>query len=285
MKKQNSFNHFVITRFNLKNFQFGIDNTEDWINWTRERVNLFREYCLPSFLNQTNKNFTWLIYFDSQTPKEFQYLFDELNNISFIQPYFVDGEEHFMERYLNDIKSLSLQKDWIITTRCDNDDCLEKDAIKTIQNNFTPKDEFIISLASGYTFNIQDYTLSHYYYPMSPFISIIESNPKIKLKGIFYKGHTKWEGLIFKIITEIFNKNDSSVFVLTKPFWLQVVHGNNVMNSHRRGLPILKSKLLNNFGIDIKTKGQSIFNILSYREYYYWKRYVKSIIIRLVKKI
>ena len=189
-----------------------------------------------------------------------------------------------MKNYLEDIRELSTNTDWIITTRCDNDDCLEKDAINTIQDYYIPKDKFLISLASGYTLNINDNTLSHYYYPMSPFISLIESNDKKELKGIFYKEHTKWETLKLKIFTEMLKKNKMAIFALQKPFWIQIIHEDNVSNSYKRGLPVIKEKDLSDFGIGIITKGQSILNIPSYYNYVLWKRYFKSLIVRFISK-
>ena len=282
MREKSNFQHFVITRFNLKKFEFGIDNTKDWISWTKKRIILFKEYCLPSFINQTNKNFIWLIYFDSQTPIEFNDLFTELDKVNFIKYFFVDGEKDFLSKYLIDIKSLCLNKKWIITTRCDNDDCLDKDAINTIQKYFQPKNEFLISLASGYTLNINDFTLSKYYYPKSPFLSLVESNSDQKLKGIFYKRHTEWKNLNFKISTEVLKRNVFSSFVFEKPLWLQIIHGNNIANGHRRGVPVLNSISLKDFGLQIKTNKQSIFKIFEYREYYFWKRYIKSLIVRKI---
>lgn len=283
MKKNNKFNHFVITQFNLSKFPYGNGNSKNWIQWTRDRIILFRNYCLPSLLNQTNKNFTWLIYFDSETPKEFDYFLDELRTINFVKVYLANGFEHFTIRYLDDINNLASKDEWIISTRCDNDDCLEKNAINTIQNYFIPKDEFLISLASGYTLNTQDHTLSHYYYPMSPFISLIESNFKKTLKGIYFKEHTKWDNLRLKIVAELLNKNNTSRFILHKPLWIQIVHGNNVSNSHCRGLPVIRPKDLTNFGISLTSVGQSIFKIPSYFNYFVWKIYFKSFIIRFLK--
>ena len=159
------FKHFVITQFNLKKFPLAKDTVEDWKDWTRERITLFKAYCLPSFLNQTNKNFTWLIYFDKETPPEFQYLIDELEQVNFAQIRFADGFDNFMLNYREDMRALAASTRWMIETRCDNDDSLEKDAIQTIQRNFKASDGFMISLASGYTLNTEDNTLSHYYYP------------------------------------------------------------------------------------------------------------------------
>ncbi len=279
------FKHFIITQFNLRKFPYGVKAETDWENWTQERIKLFNTYCLPSFLNQSNKNFTWLIYFDSKTPQKFNHLFKELNDISFVQLCFADSYNHFMVKYIEDIKKLSSNTEWIITTRCDNDDALQKDAVSTIQDNFIQKDEFLISLASGFTLDVVDNTLSHYYYPMSPFISLIESTKKTVLKGIFYKEHTRWDELRLGITTELLKKNKKSVFVLEKPYWIQVIHSKNLSNNFKRGLPVIKAKdLSSDFGINIQTKRQSIFKITDYYHYVLWKRYFKSSIVRLFVK-
>ncbi len=279
------FKHFIITQFNLRKFPYGNITETEWINWTQDRIKLFKTYCLPSFLNQSNKNFTWLIYFDTKTPQKFNYLHEELNNISFVKLLFADGYHQFMEKYIGDIKKLSDNTEWIITSRCDNDDTLHKDAVNAIQNNFIQKDEFLISLASGYTLNIIDNTLSHYYYPMSPFISLVESTKKELLKGIFYKEHTRWDELRLKISTELLKKNKRSVFVLEKPYWIQIIHSKNQSNNFKRGLPVVKTKdLSRDFGINIQTKKQSIFKVTDYYHYVYWKRYFKSSIVRLFAK-
>jgi hypothetical protein len=278
------FKHFIITQFNLRKFPLaGINCKSSWEEWTHTRINLFKTYCLPSFLNQSNKNFTWLIYFDSETPSEFNYLIDELSNTDFIKPCFANGFEHFMTKYLEDIREFSTGSEWIITSRCDNDDCLEKNAVDTIQKHFHQSDEYLISLASGYTLNINDNTLSHYYYPMSPFISLIETTNKKDLKGIFYKGHTKWEELKLKLTVELLKKNKESVFILDKPYWIQIIHGENVSNSYKRGFPIICSKNLKDYGIKLTTKGQSIFKALGYFNYVLWKRYFKASIVQFVR--
>ena len=64
-----SYNHFIITRFNLKfpdvtggknTSVIGVPANE----WLANRTDLFMKYCLPSVLNQTSVNFKWLLYFD-----------------------------------------------------------------------------------------------------------------------------------------------------------------------------------------------------------------------------
>jgi hypothetical protein len=145
---------------------------------------------------------------------------------------------------------------------------------------------FLISLASGYILNIKDRTLSHYYYPMSPFITLIEANNN-DIKGVFEKGHTKWDDLhlyIFKEIwLEYFNKKArKSRFILTRSLWVQIYHGENVSNNFYRGLPVVRNKDLKDFSIKYTTNGLPLSIIGKYFNYVVWKRYLKSIIIKFI---
>lgn len=279
-----NFKHFLITQFNLLQFPLGteIKKGAEWIQWTRERIELFRNYCLPSLDNQTNKNFTWLIYFDEQTPDEFSWIIDELKSRSYVKVRFSKGNDGFMNDHISDIKLLSEGTEWIISSRIDNDDVFHKEAIKVIQEAFHLTDEFMISLTSGYTLNLQTLQMGHYYYPECPFISIIEKREKEELKSIFYKSHTHWDQLKLRIFDELLKKNRKTTFIIEQPYWIQLVHGKNVSNSEKRGFPVIKRKDLSAFSLAIKNHKQSIWSILSFYSYPRWKRYLKASIIKLL---
>jgi hypothetical protein len=283
-----NYSHFIITQFNLRNFPLSNNNDFDnWLRWTRNRILLFKEYCLPSIINQSCKEFTWLIYFDNDTPQEFNGFLNELKSFSFISICYCKGIEDFKKNYINEVKARTGGSvEWIITTRIDNDDCIHKDAIKAIQGCFVEKHKYLISLASGYVLNISDRTLSHYFYPMSPFISLIEIADN-NIKGVFEKGHTEWNSLrlfIFKEIwLEYFNKRGRrSRFLLKKPLWIQTFHGENVSNSFYRGFPILRRKALTDFSISYSTNKLSIIQIKKYFNYVRWKRYLKGLIVKVI---
>jgi len=283
-----NYSHFIITQFNLRNFPKSNNNDyENWLIWTRDRIKLFKEYCLPSILNQSCKAFNWLLFFDTDTPEEFNEFLNELSSYSFINICHCKGIEDFNANYIQEVKKRGeISIKWIITTRIDNDDCLNRDAIKIIQNNFVERHKFLISLASGYILNTDDRTLSHYYYPMSPFLSLIEAYDN-KIKGVFERGHTKWDSLrlfIFKEIwLEYFNKKArNSRFILKTPMWIQIVHDKNVSNSFYRGLPVLKQKDLKDFSINFSTNKLSYKIIRKYFNYVIWKRYMKSLIIKVI---
>lgn len=285
------FSHFIITQFNLRNFPLSdISNYESWIHWTRNRIELFNEYCLPSVINQSSKSFIWLLYFDTETPEEFNEFLNMLRVFPFINICYCKGIEDFNANYIREVKKRAGRfVKWIVTSRIDNDDCLHKDAIKTIQESFVKKHKFLISLASGYILNISDKKLSHYFYPMSPFISLIESSENVT-GGVFERGHTKWDSLRLFIYREIWleyfkKKSRESRFILKQPMWIQTVHGGNVSNNFYRGLPVIKERNLSDFAIKYKNNKQSIIIICKYYNYVIWKRYLKCLIIKyLIRK-
>lgn len=281
------FQHFIVTQFNLRNFPKA-ENSEyhKWVDWTRERVKLFEEYCLPSVLNQSEQNFTWILYFDNETPEEFSGFLKKMNSYPNIVIHYCNGASGFQNDYMSPILSrMSSCSDWVVTSRMDNDDCVHKDMVRGIQNNIQFKHKFMVSLASGYALNEQTKKLAHYYYPMSPFLTIVEQSDKAQ--GVFEKGHTQWPklrlGILRELETEWLSRKSRTVrFVLRKPMWVQVIHQTNVSNSFHRGLPVLNEKELSDFGLNFKSKASQMNEIPKYADYVLWKRYFKCMIIKIV---
>ena len=282
------FAHFIITQFNLRNFPLSDGaGYEKWIQWTRNRIDLFRKFCLPSMINQTCKDFTWLLFFDSETPPEFDGFIENQKSYKFIEICRSDGINDFYAGYFDEIKKrLPENAGWIITTRIDNDDVLHRDAVKTIQLNFEEKHKYLISLASGYILNTADNRMSHYFYPMSPFISLIE-NTGNSPSGVFEKGHTKWDELRLFVFREIWHEffrpgKRKSRFILKRPMWIQIVHGENVSNSFIRGLPVLREIDPGDFSLSFRNKKQTLRTLPSFFNYVMWKRYFKCLIVKTI---
>lgn len=289
-QKKKRYDHFLLTQFNLKNFPKGkLDDEKSWINWTRDRIGIFKRYCLPSVLRQTTKSFTWILYFDEDTPQEFTPFLNELREIPFVKLAFCKGMDDFQENHMQAVRQLA-NKDmpYLLTSRMDNDDALHQDAIRTIQGHFRAKPGYLISLSSGYVLNPDDMILSHYFYPMSPFISLVEKNND-RIKGIFQKGHTRWNELRLFALKEIWHEyftpgKRKAYFEVDRPLWMQVVHGDNVSNSFYRGFPVLKETDLHDFGITEKSRPGPIESLPKYYHYVFWKRYLKSSIVKLAKR-
>src|ERR1035437_616149 len=112
------YSHFIITQFNLRNFPLSNNyDYESWVEWTRKRIVLFKEYCLPSIINQSCKAFKWLLYFDTDTPEEFNEFLNELSSFPFIKVCYCKGIEDFNVNYLDEVKKrIGKSVKWIITT-------------------------------------------------------------------------------------------------------------------------------------------------------------------------
>jgi len=282
------FEHFIITQFNLLQFpKSSVSDSDSWILWTRKRFAIFRTYCLPSILHQTTKNFKWLIYFDVATPHEFDDQISELQQYDFIDICYADKYNDFNFKYMKDVRQkASSDTQWIVTSRLDNDDCLHCCAMERIQESFVPKDKFMISLAFGYVLDMESRNLSKYYYPMSPFISLVEKNTD-SIWGIYHKSHASWDLRLY-IFKELYNRyfikkeKRNVCFILDEVLWIQLYHKENVSNSFYRGFPVLRSKDLNVFGIDIISAAASFWKIPGYFSYLWWKRYCKALIIRIL---
>ncbi|WP_082506916.1 glycosyltransferase [Arthrobacter sp. Leaf337] len=205
------FDHFLLTRFNTR---LDARASEAWL---RHRIGYFESLCRYSVINQTNKNFRWLIYFDADRDEWFQ---DEVDRLAagVFEPVWVDGP-------LSPEKAAAavqerVSADWVITTRVDNDDALARDFIDAVQAQFGKEDHQFINFQSG----LQMSDEGEVYYrsdPSGPFISLIERRTAKPLRGVYVGRHDK--------IAEFGPIRQ----VVTHPMWLQMVHGLNIGNALR----------------------------------------------------
>lgn len=238
------FQHFLITRFNLRVDTWNETKSGNKVltkEWLTERFQLFETYCLPSVLNQVNKNFTWLIFFDIETPYEYKLKIHDLFKAhKFIKYYFIGGNDALVSSSVQEIKN-TLEKSepvsFIITTRMDNDDMLNKYFIETIQRLFRPIPQTIIDLKRGFQLTAKNKktVVRNYFAHANHFISLIELTSDFNT--IFCKKHGDW-GSHPRIIAET-----------ELPLWVEVIHKNNKGNESKNdGLKLYKINI-NEFGL------------------------------------
>lgn len=247
------FKHILITRFNLSS------RNKEWTNsysdikaeWMEHRWDLFTQYCLPSILNQSTKDFIWFIYFDKTTSNSFREKIEELQKKhSFIHPIFRESYEDFMENLSLDISAVGDEKTThFISSRIDNDDCFHRDAIKTIQGQFSGQNYHLVNLAKGLCLQITpSFSASTYCYYSGPFISLIEKMPsRGTLKTVMEKDHHDY--FYQKDITQL----ESTTY------WIQIIHKYNIANQ-LRGRPIKLDLRKGEFGFECQ--GTSSFSYL-----------------------
>ncbi|MEO2064647.1 MAG: glycosyltransferase [Christiangramia sp.] len=240
------FDHFLITRFNLKKKDWLEDKNrqnvldEDWLN---HRIDLFSSYCLPSVLGQKEKEFKWLIFFERDSPTPVNNLIKKLNSYPFIEPIFLSGYEEFQSDLPSIVQSrLNCDSEYVVTTRLDNDDALHKDFIKYLHDSFELKNNFLIDFPSGLFLELEGMIkLGHTFSPYNQFISLVESLEDHEIITVFGKEHDKW-GEDYEIKSVKLNYA-----------WLQITHSRNKINFFKgRMVPSTK---LNGFNLKNKPVG------------------------------
>lgn len=300
-----NFQHFILTRFNIpfireSNIDFLFDD-----KYLSERFSIFLKYCYPSIVNQSNQNFLWLVFFDDRTPQKYKkineglaikyprykpiyinfsdllfdkninnYYFNILNksiyNLSYSETITKVLLPNYITKYIG--KYLSVDTEYIITTRIDNDDAFHKDMIKNVQNVYIDKQqEKIISFDIGLQYVNATYILQTYLYPNNHFLSYIEKK-STHLHTILY-----WDHFFIEKYKKVYH-------IKTIPLWLEIVHRTNVKNSlviSRNNKLIFTNSNLSSFGIDIKWSFcQTFFDII-----FKPKVYIYLLIIKIVKRI
>nr|WP_321245838.1 glycosyltransferase [uncultured Psychroserpens sp.] len=240
--------HYLITRFNLKNENWHNPDSDNHVlsnTWLDERFSIFETYCLPSIKNQTNTNFKWLVCFDIDTPELYNQKIENLKTqLPIFQPLFIDGFKNLEKDISNFVKADS-KKDFIITTRLDNDDIVHENFIQTIQNLYRPEIS-VININLGYQLIMlknKNYQLRLVKKEFNPFMSVISE--KKNFESVLSKEHHYWRSHKNQII----NKSER--------LWIQFVHGSNVLNDINKASKKTTNFKMEDFGLkNIKINDQ-----------------------------
>ncbi len=236
--------HYLITRFNLRREGWNeardgsLVLTEEWL---RNRFVLFEKFCLTALQNQTNQNFTWLVYFDTNTPSEYKQKTSEYSlHFPNFKPVFINGMPEFLSSIQNEIKKNTLP--FTITTRIDNDDCVSKNFINEIQQNFEEQDFLVLDFPDGFTLQINpEIKIGKRKQLFNPFISIVEKNESAK--SVWSREtHSSWK------------KEKNIKRINNKRIWMSIIHFENKKNSYEGYGKVDLKKLFNEFVLDEDTR-------------------------------
>jgi N-acetylglucosaminyl-diphospho-decaprenol L-rhamnosyltransferase len=207
--------HVLLTRFNLPS-----RGPESLVRarpgWLATRADLFDRYCVPSVLAQRNKNFSWIIYFDPNSPAWLRERISRYEAAGVFRPVFRGSVNH--EELLADIRQgIHRERSTLITTNLDNDDGLAVDFIERVQGVRTAHHRAAIYLQNGLVGSSQGVYLRRD--RRNAFCSVRENwtDPATCWAD--------WHNLLGDSMPVIEVGGD--------PAWLQVVHGSNVSNRIR----------------------------------------------------
>lgn len=217
--------HVLMTRFNLATpgREAAIRNRPDWL---ATRFRLFEDFCLPSVAEQTTGAFTWIIYFDKDTPAEFKARVAELQRQVRFHAYYTglfpaSGWPQSLAEVLG--AKLGALPPVVLTSRLDNDDALARDYMErtaAAAMGQVPVPRVGIVITNGYIRSATSaYRISH---PANAFASWLErvDQPDGPLTAM---GISHIDAADFGPLVQVPGPGG----------WLQVVHGGNVSNKVR----------------------------------------------------
>ncbi|KKB11798.1 hypothetical protein VE25_11405 [Devosia geojensis] len=181
--------------------------------WLQRRVELFESYCLPSLRAQTERNFHWIIYFDTESPSWLRDRILAWQTLAPIQPFFRTAVSD-AER-VADIRAVVGQPaDELLTTNIDNDDGLSIDFVERLANYRRRQERCALYFEFGLIKSEQRLYLQRD--PDNAFCSVLETWD-VPLT-CWAAAHNELGRLI------------PQATIGGAPAWLQVIHDTNVSN-------------------------------------------------------
>jgi hypothetical protein len=208
--------HVLLTRFNVRR-TIAVDPRVVSHEWLETRMRLFRQITLPSVVCQSCQPDAWLVFFDERTPEETRAEFQQLaTKVPLLKAeYCCEMTPELCAERIGRIKGRDVT--WLLSTRLDNDDALNRRFIETLQSIARPGvREFInptlgLIVANGRLYRKRDYS--------SPFITL--SEPAGDCRTVWIDQHQR-----------LARHGRVRQFALPDA-WIQVVHGGNLANQVR----------------------------------------------------
>lgn len=213
--------HVILTRFNLATpgREESIRNRPGWLS---RRFELFETHCLPSIQAQKCQDFTWIIYFDKDTPPDFKERIEQLRSQYPFEAFYTglfpsDGWHNSVKQVL---EARAITPQWLLTTRLDNDDALANDYTSRVK--IAARHGGLEAKALNFKFGCiisgqRVYKITHesnaFFSLLEPYDSDFVTAPAIQHMQL--ADHARVEQI----------EGDAG--------WLQIVHGENVSNKVR----------------------------------------------------
>ncbi len=274
----NTIQHFILTRFNLLLWNKDKEgNKVRTRRWLEHRFALFEQFCLPSIIGQTCKNFEWIVLFDSTTLEHFKKKVEKYKKECLqLIPIYVEPQNgrYFAEVFRKEVvKRISAQR--VITTYLDNDDALSIHFVEDLQKRAESlSDGTFINYTDGYQYYTDYRYVMQIHYPRNHFMSVVEAGNPVTVKTIYgYGSHYYIEKIPGVKIENVKNL----------PMWCEVIHEKNMGNDAY----FLNAKMINesdnqnenilakNFGLQVEVN-----NGVGLYLFRYLPRYFKTFIRR-----
>lgn len=238
------FEHFLLTCFNIKRVSVaeGFDNPEieskrNSLSYLDYRFDLFESITFPSVFHQCCQNFSWLVFFDQDTPEKYKQKNSMLQKkYTGFNPIYIKNDQEIATIIKQRLKQ---NTKYLVTTNLDNDDAISSDFIQVIQSNLKQNDLYLLNLPIGLMLLKEGLFLREYL--SSPFKILVEKIDHNIITCLRFPHH---------FVFQLGQKGISVYQIATKPAWLQIVHQTNVRNKRDvNSVPIFNFSVLKNFNL------------------------------------
>jgi len=215
---------------------------DQWINvspdiWTEQRLDIFERSCVPSVINQTIQDFTWVVFVDPKTPDRFFARFTKIQEavmpikmVVLPCPAWHNRGLFSYRKLLAEYISLHIlpKTTRVLTTRLDNDDLLERDFMKMVQRAARAIDLSSVSVRPivyswGYFLRVPGNSLRLRKYVRNQFPSVVEGvREGAMVQTIWAVQHAE----VSRLGPVIALGSEES------PGWITLIHGNKKMTSN-----------------------------------------------------
>jgi hypothetical protein len=291
MSRDLTFDHLIITRYNLavpwgRRGQLHAD--EDWLE---ERQHLFERYCLPSVIlaERSCPSVTWVLLCAVDSPASLRTFMTHVAKLHpWVVPMYV--EENFR---IGDVVDESLKqrsdkpKRFLLTTRLDSDDAVGRNFVKDLRQagerslelKFLGKSE--LPALINFPFGCQTVQGRLYFSADlgNPFISFLEERSGDEPIISCYLGTHREMHRSARTVSQLLTSG---------PSWLQVIHGSNEANvvcglrvprraGLKRFLVLGSEKRSQTYVGAIKEAARAVRNQIVQSGAYCWKRAIVRI--------
>lgn len=234
--------HAILTRFNLGLYRQARFHPAEWMN---HRWALFKKFTAPSIAAQACRNFEWFVFFDNKTPDraEIYKIGEELG----FKPIFCEApKEHSFDTAVKAFRGYLFNNrppaSALITTRLDNDDALHHLFIRDIQLRVATRPAvrpYALNFQHGFRLDLETGQAVIAVKRSNPFISLVEPFDNIAdVRTVWARQHTHIKEIAPVLEIKGWHK------------WLQVAHGNNLLNKPLKGSHIQLSAIADDFGLE-----------------------------------
>ena len=217
------FRHVLITRFNVE-IAYADPGRGIQELWLRDRLRVFDHITVPSVKSQTVPLDAWLVFFNAKSPSWFKSAIEEHDSIT---PVWIDGPL-LDGRIAAELTALGLaDRDYLITSRVDNDDALSRTYVETVQSNFDSQDRLFIEFPRGIEYANGDYYRKTW--RSNPFLSLIENTRTAKVDTVICRPHPE------------VRRSEPTLTIWQKEMWMQNSHPLSATSPRVRNIhPILR---------------------------------------------